>query len=183
MAETFPLGRCEHCSAYIVGHVWLPHHNARNWELLITMSTTATGLVSPGKISTPWDFTIKQLGWQIFYKNQPGIGMWQLCQWSLLCQETTYLFITLPFLIAATCLGERGLKFLPAGVVKSKKYHPFSVSINTPPAKEIELSTHHHGKSPFLAIFNSYISNYQRIYCIYLLICWNPHSQKTPWTP
>lgn len=29
--------------------------------------------------------------------------------------ETTYLFITLPFLIAATCLGERGLKFLPAG--------------------------------------------------------------------
>ena len=62
MVETFPLGRCEHCSAYIVGHVWLPHHNARNWELLITMSTTATGLVSPGKISTPWDFTIKQLG-------------------------------------------------------------------------------------------------------------------------
>ena len=135
MVEAFPLGHCEHCSAYIVGHVWLPHHNARNWELLIPCQPRPPDGFHQGKSAPPWDFTIKQLGWQIFYKNQPGIGMWQLCEWSLLCQETTYLFITLPFLIAATCLGERGLKFLPAGVVKSENYHPFSVSINTPPAK------------------------------------------------
>jgi hypothetical protein len=56
-------------------------------------------------------------------------------------------------------LGERGLKFLPAGVVKSENYHPFSVSINTPPAKNWAQYT-----SPWkITIFGNFQSLYIKL--------------------